>query len=108
MLPIIVHHGNIEALGFRVAGLAYTPDLNGIPERSLTPLSALDVWIVDALRKDPHPSHFHLSETLAWVARMKPKRAILTNMHVDLDYGVLSRMLPKPVEPAYDGMMIAI
>lgn len=108
LLPIIVHHGNIEALGFRVAGLAYTPDLNGIPERSLTPLSALDVWIVDALRKDPHPSHFHLSETLAWVARMKPKRAILTNMHVDLDYGALSRMLPKPVEPAYDGMMIVI
>ena len=63
---------------------------------------------MDALRIDPHPSHFHLSETLAWIERMKPRRAILTNMHIDLDYASLLRMLPKSVEPAYDGMTITI
>ena len=64
------------------------------------------MWIVDALRIDPHPSHFHLDETLSWIERIKPKRAVLTNMHIDLDYGSLSRTLPKSVEPAYDGMII--
>jgi phosphoribosyl 1,2-cyclic phosphate phosphodiesterase len=108
LLPFIVHHGTIEALGVRIGGLAYTPDLNGIPDRALEALSDLDVWIVDALRIDPHPSHFHLEETLEWIARIKPKRAILTNMHIDLDYGWLSRTLPKPVEPAYDGMTVTI
>jgi phosphoribosyl 1,2-cyclic phosphate phosphodiesterase len=108
LLPFSVHHGTIESLGFRIGGLAYTPDLNGIPDGSLDVLSGLDVWIVDALRIDPHPSHFHLSETLAWIERLKPRRAILTNMHFDLDYASLSRTLPKSVEPAYDGMTIAL
>ena len=108
LLPFGVHHGTIEALGFRIGGLAYTPDLDGIPDHNLEVLSGLDLWIVDALRIDPHPSHFHLSETLAWIERLKPRRAILTNMHLDLDYGWLSRTLPKSVEPAYDGMTIVI
>jgi phosphoribosyl 1,2-cyclic phosphate phosphodiesterase len=108
LLPFTVHHGTIEALGFRFAGIAYTPDLNGVPDHSLAALSGLDLWIVDALRIDPHPSHFHLSETLTWIARIKPKHAILTNMHNDLDYGALSRTLPKSIEPAYDGMMLTI
>ena len=107
-LPFIVRHGTSEALGFRVGGLAYTPDLDDIPDISLEFLGGLDVWIVDALRIDPHPSHFHLSETLAWIERIKPGRAILTNMHIDLDYVSLLRMLPKSVEPAYDGMTIVI
>jgi phosphoribosyl 1,2-cyclic phosphate phosphodiesterase len=106
--PFTVHHGNIRALGFRIADMAYTPDLNGVPDHSLEALSGLDLWIVDALRLDPHPSHFHLSETLAWIERIKPKRAVLTNMHVDLDYGSLMRMLPKSIEPAYDGMTMTL
>jgi phosphoribosyl 1,2-cyclic phosphate phosphodiesterase len=108
LLPFSVHHGTIEALGFRVGGLAYTPDLSGVPDGSLEALSGLDVWIVDALRIDPHPSHFHLSETLAWIDRMKPRRAILTNMHFDLDYGSMLGTLPKSIEPAYDGMTITL
>jgi phosphoribosyl 1,2-cyclic phosphate phosphodiesterase len=108
LLPFTVHHGTIEALGFRFAGIAYTPDLSGVPDQSLAALNGLDLWIVDALRIDPHPSHFHLSETLAWIERIKPKRAILTNMHNDLDHGALSRTLPKSIEPAYDGMTLTI
>jgi phosphoribosyl 1,2-cyclic phosphate phosphodiesterase len=96
--PFVVGHGNIDALGFRVATLAYTPDVSKIP----------DVWIVDALRPQPHSSHFSLPETLDWIARLKPKRAILTNMHIDLDYAILKAQLPLGVEPAYDGMTITI
>jgi phosphoribosyl 1,2-cyclic phosphate phosphodiesterase len=106
-LPFYVQHGNIQALGFRVANMAYTPDLNDIPDQSLAALQGLDVWIVDALRPKPHPSHFSLSETLSWIERLKPKRAILTNMHVDLDYATLRAELPANVEPAFDGMTLS-
>ncbi len=68
----------------------------------------LDVWIVDALRPKPHPSHFSVDEALGWIERLKPKRAILTHMHVDLDYATLKRELPAHVEPAYDGMTIEL
>ena len=54
-------------------------------------MAGLDVWIVDALRQAPHPSHLNLDEALAWIARIKPKRAILTNLHSDLDYETLAR-----------------
>jgi phosphoribosyl 1,2-cyclic phosphate phosphodiesterase len=103
-----VQHGNIEALGFRVGGFAYTPDLNGVPDESLPHLADLDIWLVDALRPAPHPSHFSLPETLAWVERLKPRRAILTNMHLDLDFDKLAGQLPGNVTPAFDGMTFDI
>ncbi|MCA0434075.1 MAG: MBL fold metallo-hydrolase [Proteobacteria bacterium] len=105
-IPFRVHHGSIDALGFRIGGLAYTPDVNGIPQDSIRYLENLDIWIVDALRPKAHPTHFSLPETLQWIERMKPRRAILTNMHVDLDYEALKRQLPPGVEPAYDGMTV--
>ncbi|MCB0031933.1 MAG: MBL fold metallo-hydrolase, partial [Anaerolineales bacterium] len=107
-LPFRVHHGNIDALGFRFGAAAYTPDLNGIPTESLPALQGLDLWIVDALRRSPHPSHFSLRETLDWIARVRPRRAIITNMHVDLDYQTLRNELPSHVEPAYDGLTIEL
>ena len=107
-LPFKVHHGNIEALGFRIGGTAYTPDLNGIPAESLPVLEGLEVWIVDALKRTPHPSHLSLAETLSWIERIKPIRAIVTNMHVDLDFDTLRRELPPGVEPAYDGLEVSI
>jgi len=103
-LPFKVHHGNIDALGFRMGNVAYTPDVNGIPDASLKYLENLDIWIIDALRHKPHPSHFSLAETLEWIERMKPKQAIITNMHVDLDYETLRKQLPPNITPAYDGM----
>ena len=102
----ILHHGEIDALGFRFGSIAYTPDVKAIPDAALPFLEGLDVWIIDALRITPHPSHFSLSDALHWIERMKPKRAILTNLHTDLDYGALSRDLPPGVEAAYDGMVI--
>ena len=107
-LPFTVQHGNIHALGFRIGNLAYTPDVNDIPESSFEALSGLDVWIIDALRPMPHSSHFSLPETLDWIRRLKPRRAVLTNMHVDLDYATLKAQLPQHIEPAFDGMVIDI
>jgi phosphoribosyl 1,2-cyclic phosphate phosphodiesterase len=101
-------HGAIMALGYRIGGLAYTPDVNDIPERSLPFLEGLDTWIIDALRPRPHPSHFSLDDALGWIARMRPRQAILTNMHNDMDYATLRRELPAGIEPAYDGMEVAI
>ncbi|CAN5158599.1 MBL fold metallo-hydrolase [soil metagenome] len=107
-MPFLLHHGNINALGFRFGDVAYTPDLNGIPDESLAALSDLDLWIVDALRRTPHPSHFSLPETLVWIERLKPRRAVITNMHIDLDFETLKRELPANAEPAYDGMILTI
>jgi phosphoribosyl 1,2-cyclic phosphate phosphodiesterase len=104
--PFELEHGDISALGFRIGALAYTPDLNGVPDASLPFLEGLDVWIVDALRYTPHPSHFSLDEALTWIERMRPRRAVLTNLHTDLDYETLRRRLPENVEPAYDGMRV--
>jgi phosphoribosyl 1,2-cyclic phosphate phosphodiesterase len=70
----------------------------------LRELAGLDVWIVDALRHTPHPSHFSVSDALQWIARVRPRRAILTDLHTDLDYAALKASLPADVEPAYDGM----
>jgi phosphoribosyl 1,2-cyclic phosphate phosphodiesterase len=101
-------HGRGETLGFRFGALAYSPDVSDLPEDSLAHLRDLDVWIIDALRYTTHPSHFSLSEALAWIERMKPKRAILTHMHIDLDYAALLSQLPPGVEPAYDGMVLTV
>jgi phosphoribosyl 1,2-cyclic phosphate phosphodiesterase len=107
-LPFELTHGAITALGFRFGATAYTPDVNAIPDAALDALSGLDLWVVDALRRTPHTSHFSLPETLAWIARMKPRRAVITNMHIDLDYETLRRELPSGIEPAFDGMELAI
>lgn len=105
--PFQVHHGTIDALGFRIGGMAYTPDIDGVPDASLPYLQNLDLWVVDALRRTPHPSHWSLPQTLDWIARVRPKRAVITNLHVDMDFDTLVKELPAGVEPAYDGLELA-
>ena len=107
-LPFLQKHGAGTSLGFRIGGLAYSCDVSGVPDASLAALAHADVWIVDALRHKPHPSHFSLEESLAWIERIRPRRAILTNLHTDLDYETLRRSLPAGVEPAFDGMQIEL
>lgn len=106
--PIEFRHGTIRSLGFRIGATAYSPDLSDIPEASAQALEGLDTWIVDALRPTPHPSHLSLPETLGWIERLKPKRAILTNLHIDMDYEALTAKLPDNVIAAYDGLKIEI
>jgi phosphoribosyl 1,2-cyclic phosphate phosphodiesterase len=110
-LPVLAfgqNHGRIRSLGFRFGGVAYSPDVDGLDEEAFAALDGVECWIVDALRRTPHPSHAHLSRTLEWIARVKPKRAILTNMHVDMDYDTLKRELPPGIEPGYDGMTVTV
>ena len=107
-VPFLQDHGSMDSLGFRFGGLAYSSDLVGLPEESFAALEDLDIWIVDALRYDPHPTHAHLDLVLEWVERLHPKRTILTNLHIDMDYQTLRRELPDGVEPAYDGMVIEV
>ena len=104
----LVQHGKIPALGYRIKNAAYTPDVGDIPQASWPYLENLDLWIVDALRYTPHPSHFSVSDALSWIDRFKPKRAVLTNLHSDLDYEVLRQSLPAGVIPAHDGMRLEI
>ena len=101
-------HGRIRSLGYRFGPLAYSPDVDGLDDEAFAALQGVECWIVDALRYTPHPSHAHLARTMEWIARVRPKRAILTNMHVDMDYNVLARELPRGVEPAYDGMIVTV
>ncbi|MDF2998341.1 MAG: metal-dependent hydrolase [Xanthobacteraceae bacterium] len=107
-VPFRQYHGTIISYGLRFGGLAYSSDLHDLPAESLPLLEGLDVWIIDALRITPHPSHLSLSEALDWIERMRPRRAVLTNLHTDLDYETLVRQLPAHIEPAYDGMKIAL
>ncbi|WP_345742533.1 MBL fold metallo-hydrolase, partial [Roseobacter litoralis] len=71
-----------------------------------TKLDGLDCWIVDALRRDPHPTHSHLAQTLEWIERLKPRSAVLTNMHIDLDYETVMAETPDHIQPAYDGLRL--
>jgi len=103
-LPVLQEHGDIPSLGFRFGNVAYSADIKSLPPESVGAMADLDVWIVDALRRTPHPSHFNLDEALAWIERIKPRRAILTNLHSDLDYGALRETLPPHVEPGFDGL----
>lgn len=104
--PVRVTHGRIEALGFRVADLAYIPDVSEMPDAAWPALAELDVLIIDALRRKPHPTHVHLERSLEWIARAAPRRAVLTNMHNDLDYVTVATETPKYVVPAHDGLVI--
>lgn len=106
-VPVMQAHGDINSLGFRIGDVAYSPDVVGLPDESVALLQGLDLWIVDALRDTPHPSHFSVGQALEWIDRLKPKRAILTHLHIDLDYETLRRRLPPHVVPAHDGLSVS-
>jgi len=106
--PFTVKHGRIDALGFRIGGLAYLPDVSDIYDQSWAALHGLDIWVLDTLRREPHPTHAHLARSLEWIERAAPKQAVLTNMHIDLDYETLAAETPDNVTPAYDGMVLSL
>lgn len=101
-------HGDITSLGFRIADFAYCCDLSGFPAQSHEAITGLSLWVIDALRPTPHPSHLSLPETLDLIGRFAPQQAVLTNMHIDLDYRATDASTPGNVMPAFDGMQIDI
>lgn len=107
LLPLPQDHGEMLSYGFRYGAAAYCNDVVEMPEDTLNALGGLDVWVADALRYDPHPTHAHVDKTLGWREHLAPppRRTILTNLHVDLDFSELAGRLPAGVEPAVDGLM---
>lgn len=103
-LPYTQSHGESESLGFRFGRVAYSPDVSGMSDATMDALQGLDVLIIDALRWTPHVSHFSVDQALEVIGKLAPKRAILTHMHIDLDYATLKARLPSHVEPAHDGL----
>lgn len=104
--PFQVNHGAIDALGFRIGDVAYLPDVADMDPHCWDMLKGLDTWILDALRRMPHPTHIHLARALEWIARAAPRRGIITNMHTDMDYRTLVAEMPSGVDVAYDGMTL--
>lgn len=108
VLPFRQIHGRIQTLGFRIGGFAYSTDASDLEDAAFDALQDLDLWIVDCLRFDPHPTHSHFDRTMTWIERAKPKRAILTHMNHSTDYRVLAARCPPGVEPGYDGLTVTL
>jgi phosphoribosyl 1,2-cyclic phosphate phosphodiesterase len=108
VVPFEQDHGFSTTLGFRFGAFAYSTDVVEMPEPAFDVLTGIDTWVVDCFRRTPHRTHSHLPKTLDWIARVKPRRAILTHMGGALDYRTLCDELPAGVEPAYDGMVIDV
>ena len=108
VVPIEQDHGTIPSIGLRFGAFGYANDLVALPEASLAAFEGVDVLVVDAMRYKPHPTHAHLDLALDWVKRIAPKRAFLTNLHVDMDYAELDRRTPSHVRPCHDGLIITI
>ncbi len=104
--PIAQTHGPIPSLGFRFGPAAYANDVSDLDETAFEALRGVRTWIVDALRYRPHKTHAHVDKALGWIARVGPVEAVLTNLHVDLDYAELSERLPSHVRPAVDGLRL--
>jgi len=110
-IPILTFdqdHGGVRSVGYRIGPVGYCSDVVALPEAALAALAGVEVFIIDALRYRPHPTHAHVALALDWIAALKPKRAILTNLHLDLDYATLAAELPEGVEPAYDGLRFEV
>ena len=104
--PFDVTHGMIKATGYLFDRIAYISDCNKISKKVAKKLMSLDFLIIDCLRINKHPSHFNYDDAINFIKLVKPKKAILTNLHSDLDYSYLNKILPKNVIPAYDGLTI--
>ncbi len=99
-------HGTIASLGFRFGSIGYSNDVVRLPLETLEALAGVETWIVDALRYTPHPTHANLALALEWIEIVRPRRAVLTNLHIDMDYQTLMAETPSHVEPGYDGMVL--
>ncbi|WP_340108444.1 MBL fold metallo-hydrolase [Pikeienuella sp. HZG-20] len=104
--PFRVNHGSIDALGFRIGPLAYLPDVAQMTDEAWAEIDGIECWVLDALRYKPHPTHTHLAQSLEWIERSGAPRAVITNMHIDIDYETVKTEIPAHVEPAFDGMRL--
>jgi phosphoribosyl 1,2-cyclic phosphate phosphodiesterase len=108
ILPFVQDHGFSTTLGIRIGEMAYSTDVVELDDKAFAAIAGIELWIVDCLRREPHPTHSHLAKTLSWIARVQPRRAVLTHMDQNLDYRELSAELPRGVEPGQDGLVIEL
>lgn len=108
IVPFEQQHGRIPSLGFRFNKFAYSTDVKALSVEAFSVLAGVEAWIVDCLSETPHPSHSHLSQTLEWIERVSPRRAVLNHLSHRMDYRQLAAKLPAGVEPAYDGMVFEV
>ena len=108
VIPFAQDHGFSTTLGLRIGGFAYSTDVTELDDAAFAAVEGVELWIVDCLRREPHPTHSHLAKTLSWIARVHPRRAVLTHMDQSLDYSELSAELPSGVEPGQDGLVIEL
>lgn len=106
--PFVQEHGPDVSLGFRLGDFAYSTDASALDDSAFAVLEGVKLWVVDCLRDDPHPTHSHTAQSLEWIARVKPQRAILTHMNERLDYDELKGRCPPGVEPGYDGLVVEV
>jgi len=106
--PFLQDHGYMPTVGYRFGTFAYSTDVLRLDEAAFAALEGITDWVVDCVRLEPHPVHSHLDNTLAWIKRVKPRRAWLTHMNNTLDYEALTALLPPGVMPAHDGLVIEI
>jgi len=106
--PFVQDHGIATSLGFRFGPFAYANDCVTLSDDALDAMAGVEVLVVDAMRYRPHPTHAHLDRALEWIERIAPKRAFLTNLHVDMDYAELDRLTPPHVQPCHDGLVIEV
>lgn len=104
----VQNHGPDVSLGYRLGNVAYSTDAKALDENAFAVLDGVRLWVVDCLRDEPHPTHSHTAQTLEWIARVKPERAILTHMNEKLDYDELAARCPPGVEPGYDGLVVEV
>jgi phosphoribosyl 1,2-cyclic phosphate phosphodiesterase len=108
VVPFEQDHGFSTTLGFRIGRMAYSTDATELDDNAFAAIAGVELWIVDCLRREPHPTHSHLAKTLSWIARALPRRAVLTHMDQSLDYRELSAELPAGIEPGQDGLVIEL
>lgn len=109
VVPFVQNHGfGSTTTGYRIGDMAYSTDVVDLPEDAWAALEGIRLWIVDALREEPHQTHAHLEKTLGWIERLRPARAVLTHMNHTMDYETVRRRCPPGVEPGYDGLVIEI
>jgi phosphoribosyl 1,2-cyclic phosphate phosphodiesterase len=108
IVPFEQSHGYSTTLGFRIGPVGYSTDVVALDDDAFAALAGVELWIIDCLRREPHPTHSHLAKSLAWIDRVRPRRAVLTHMDQSLDYRELAAELPPGVEPGRDGLAIEL
>lgn len=106
LLPLVQQHGPILSLGFRFGDVAYCCDVSDFPRETVRKLEGLEMIIIDALQYKPHPSHLSIDQALWWIEKLGARNALLTHMHIPLDYETVRRETPAHVNPSYDGLTI--